>query len=213
MPDSSLADALRACDVTLPDREVALLDHYCRLLWDRNQQLNLTRHLDYPTFVARDVVDSLQLANFLHAGESLLDIGSGGGVPGIPLAIVRPDLRVTLSESVGKKSRALSQMVAALGLPCHVVAGRAESALAETAFDVVAARAVGPLARILQWLRPHWSRIGRLLLVKGPRWVQERQEARHLGLLGDLELRRLATYTMPGTGSTSVILLVYRGEK
>ena len=91
--------------IELPDEQAALLEQYCRLLWDWNTKINLTRHTDYQTFVARDLVDSLALAEFLEPGERVLDVGTGGGVPGIVLAIVRPDLAVSLSESVGKKAR------------------------------------------------------------------------------------------------------------
>jgi len=69
------------------------------------------------------------------------------------------------------------------------------------------------MAKVLGWFQPHWSSIGRLLMIKGPRWVQERKEARHLGLLKSLELRRLRTYPMPGTESESVILVLKKSAR
>jgi 16S rRNA (guanine527-N7)-methyltransferase len=195
--------------IELPPEQVRRMEDYCRLVWAWNDRLNLTRHTEYRTFAARDIIDSMHLAECLVAGESVLDVGSGGGVPGVLLAILRPDVRITLSESVGKRAQALADIVKNLGLPAPVIQARAEQVLAGQRFDSVVARAVGPLAKVLTWVKPHWSSMGRLLLIKGPRWVEERKAARNLGLLRELELRRLKTYPMPGTDSESVILLLY----
>jgi 16S rRNA (guanine527-N7)-methyltransferase len=179
------------------------------VLWEWNEKLNLTRHTDYDKFVSRDVIDSAQAAVLLEAGESVLDVGSGGGVPGVILAILRPDVQVTLSESVRKKADALRAMVEQLQLDIPVLAERAEEVLESRAFDVVIARAVGPMEKMLPWLEGHWDHVGRLLLIKGPKWPEERGAARHRGLLHGLELRKVAEYTMPGTDSKSVILKLW----
>src|SRR5689334_10945166 len=96
----TLTAALARHSIELEADQIESLDRYCRALWEWNEKLNLTRHTDYEKFVARDVVDSMALEQFLDAGERVLDVGTGGGVPGVVLAIVRPDLEVTLSESV-----------------------------------------------------------------------------------------------------------------
>lgn len=195
--------------IELSPEQAALLDRYCHRLWEWNEKLNLTRHTDYERFAARDLLDSVQLSRQLNPGEAVLDVGSGGGVPGLLLAILRPDVRVELCESVAKKARVLEQIVAELGLAVPVHAQRAEQLLAHRRFDTLVARAVGSLARMLTWFAPCWGSIGRLLVVKGPRWVEERKAARHLGLLRTLQLRRLAAYPMPGTDAESVILMIW----
>ena len=73
-------------------------------------------------------------------------------------------------------------------------------------FDTLVIRAVAPLAKLLTWFNPHWDSFGRLLLVKGPAWVEERGAARERRLLQGLRLSKLATYPLPGTDSESVIL-------
>ena len=85
-----------------------------------NEKINLTRHTDYEKFVARDVVDSLALEPFLDSGDAVLDVGTGGGVPGVVLAIVRPDLKVSLCDSVAKKAKAVAAIVEQLGLKMAV---------------------------------------------------------------------------------------------
>jgi len=199
--------------IALDDAVVARLNQYCDLLWDWNTKLNLTRHTDFEKFVARDLIDSLQLAALIEPGERVLDLGSGGGVPGIVLAILRPDLRVSLCESVVKKADALQAICRDLQLEIPVHPDRVEEVLKHERFDVVTARAVGSLAKMLKWVEPHWGSFHRLLAFKGPRWVAERGEARHLGFFAKLQLRQAAQYEMPGTGSNSVILKIWPKEE
>ena len=204
----TLAAALDAIQIQLPPDQVQALDAYCRRLWEWNQRMNLTRHDTYEKFVARDVTDSLQLAALLAPEEEVLDVGTGGGVPGIPVAILRPDVQVSLCESVRKKATAVDDIVQSLGLAVPVYHDRAENVLAGFRFTSLLVRAVGPLNKILRWFQPHWPSIGRLLLVKGPGWIDERAAARHLGLFADLALRKVAAYTIPGTDIESVVLEV-----
>lgn len=205
-----LATALAQQHIELPPQHVLQLESYCRLLWDWNAKLNLTRHTDFDKFVTRDLVDSLQLAALVSTGEQVLDVGTGGGVPGVVLAIVRPDLQVALCESVGKKAHAVEQIVRELQLSVPVHVCRVEELLVKARFETLLARAVGPLWKLLKWLEPHWDSIGRLLAIKGPKWVDERGEARHRGLMRTLDLRRVASYPMPGTSAESVVLQVTR---
>ena len=205
MPDT-LADALARHTIDLPADQVEFLDRYCGLLWEWNTKINLTRHTDYEKFVARDVVDSRVIAEHLSPGERVLDVGTGGGVPGIVLAIVRPDLEVSLAESVAKKARAVEQIVAGLGINVPAHHARAEDLLAEQSFDTLVVRAVAPLAKLLTWFAPHWGSFERLLAVKGPAWVEERADARQRNLLKQMELRKVATWPLPDSDSESVLL-------
>ena len=208
-PDSdNLTAALARHSIELPAEQVEQLDRYRELLWTWNERLNLTRHTDFEKFVTRDLVDSQALERFLDSGERVLDVGTGGGVPGIVLAILRPDLEVTLCESVAKKAKAVAEIVAALNLPIPVAHARAEELLEGTTFDTLVARAVAPLPKLLTWFASHWDSFDQLLIIKGRTWTDERHTARERGLLKRLELRRLTTYTTPGTDAESVILRV-----
>lgn len=206
---ASLAEALSLHQIELAPEIVSQIDAYREQLWEWNTKINLTRHTTFEKFVARDLMDTLQLSEQIPRGERVLDIGSGGGVPGLLLAIVRPDLQVAVSDSVAKKAQVLEGIVAALDLPVAVYASRAEQVLEVSTWDTLIARAVAPLKKILTWLEPHWDAFDRLLLVKGRNWVGERGEARHYGLLTGKRLRKVATYSSPGFGE-SVVLSVQR---
>jgi len=211
-PDS-LETVLGQHGIELAQTQVEQLDRYCQLVWEWNSKINLTRHTDYERFVARDLVDTLAIARHLQQGEKVLDVGSGGGVPGVVLAIIRPDLAVTVSDSVGKKAMVLADIVGKLGLKVPVHHGRAEDLLGRPRFDALTIRAVARLAKLLGWFKPHWSKFGRLLVLKGPSWVEERGEARHLGLMHGLALRKLCSYPLPGTESESVLLLLCPADR
>ncbi len=212
-PDDTLAAALARHQIELPPQQVELLSRYCELLWDWNQKINLTRHTDYEKFVARDLVDTLELSKFLQPKETVLDVGSGGGVPGVILAILRDDLEVSLCESIGKKAKVLADIVERLGLRTPVLNARAEDVLEEHRFDTLVIRAVAKLKKLLEWFRPHWHSIGRLLIIKGPSWIDERGEARHFGLMKNLAMRKIASYPLPDTESESVLLQIWPKDR
>lgn len=208
----NLVDALKAAEIVLPPEQVEQLDAYRQLLWSWNERMNLTRHTTYEKFVTRDLADSLELAKLLDRGERVLDVGSGGGVPGIVLAIVRPDLKMSLCDSVQKKAAALGEMVEQLGLSVPVYPTRVDDLLEACTFDTLVARAVAPMAKILRWLQPRWGSFDRLLLIKGRSWTNERGEARHHGLLKGIELRKAAEYVTPRTDAVSVVLSLSNQE-
>ena len=207
-PDT-LAAALTRHSLELPPGQIEQLGKYCRLLWDWNAKLNLTRHTDYEKFVSRDLVDTLQLAAHLRQEEEVLDVGTGGGVPGVVLAIIRPDLKMSLCDSVGKKARVVESIVKELGLEVPVYPFRAEELLEDTRYDALVVRAVGPLWKLLAGFKPHWHSFRRLLVIKGPKWTEELNEARRRGLMHNLQLKTAAEYPLPGADGKSVVLKIW----
>jgi len=205
------------CGITeIADDRWAILEAYCLLLWEWNSRINLTRHTNFDLFARRDLLDSWHLANLLKQGEEVLDIGTGGGVPGVVLAILRPDLQLTLCDSVGKKAKAVESIVRSLDLPIPVHPTHVQKVLDDFRYDSLVVRAVGPLTKICVWLEDYWHTFGRLLAIKGPKWVEERGDARHRGFLKSIELRKADSYLMPDTHAESVILQLRKlrpGEK
>jgi 16S rRNA (guanine527-N7)-methyltransferase len=213
LPNDTLTAALQRHGIELPADQIAALELYASRLWDWNDKLNLTRHTTFEKFVARDIVDSWQLAQLLEPNEQVLDVGTGGGVPGAVIAILRPDIRMLMCDSVAKKAKAVDSIVKEARIPAEVRHARAESLLETKRFDTLLIRAVAPLTKLLTWFKPHWKNVGRLLVIKGPNWVEERGEARHLGLFHDLDLRKRAAYPLAGTDSESVILEIRPSDR
>ncbi len=143
----------------------ALLD-YLLLLTKWNKVYNLTSVRDTGEMITRHLFDSLAILPFLN-GQSLLDVGSGGGLPGIPVAICRPELTVVLLDSNSKKTRFLQQAKAELSLDnVTVVHARVEQA--EIAkFELVTARAFSTIDKIVDLAGRHCDDAGKLLLMKG----------------------------------------------
>jgi 16S rRNA (guanine527-N7)-methyltransferase len=200
--------AAEGIDVT--PSQIESLDRYRQLLWSWNEKMNLTRHTTLEKFVGRDVVDSYQLSQLLKRGERVLDVGTGGGVPGVILAILRPDLAIGLCESTQKKARAVEEMVSELALSVPVYPTRAEEVLEISTFDTLVARALAALPRVLTFLAPHWDAFDQLLLIKGPAWVEEQSDARQQGLLRGLKLSAAASYFSRQIGAESTIVKVRR---
>jgi 16S rRNA (guanine527-N7)-methyltransferase len=201
----SLIEALARHEVSLPDDQREQLQRYCEHLWDWNSRFNITRHTDFEAFVSRDLNDSQQLAKHLQPGESILDAGSGGGVPGVVLAILNSSLSVSLSESTQKKAIAVQAIVTELNLPIAVFAERAEDVIDKHPVDTVTARAVAPLKKLLPWFQPQRRHVKRLLLVKGRSWPTECDDAEEAGLLRHVEVNVLSEYATLGRDGKSII--------
>jgi 16S rRNA (guanine527-N7)-methyltransferase len=186
------------------------LARYLDLLIEANKTMNLTRITERGEAEIHHVGDSLTLLPFLPTGNiSIADVGSGGGVPGIPLAIARPDAQFLLIESTKKKAAFLERAIAELQLPnVRVVGQRAEdigqSGRRQT-FDVAIARAVATLDWLAEWLLPLVKVGGKALAMKGKRAADELPAAdRAIRLLGGGTPISHAV-DLPGTDSHVII--------
>ena len=203
---ANLKQTMELHDLELPEDQRTKVKHYCQVLWELNKTLNLTRHTTYDKFVTRDLYDTIQLAKLIPEDKEVLDVGSGGGVPGVLLAIIRPDLKVTLAESVGKKAVALGQITEGIEVEVDVYHCRAEDLLVDFRFDYTTARAVGPLVKLGTWFEEVWPSVGKLLALKGPNWPEEKKVADESKMLDVVNLTVAAEYVTPGAEWKSYIL-------
>jgi len=155
------------------------LDTYAQML--RDSPHNLLSPKALLELEARHFPESIAFAEGLPPSERLLDVGSGGGLPGVLIAIVRPETEVHLLEATGKKARFLVEVGERLGLDVRVHHGRAEDLARPPlagSFDIVTARAVAPLGRLAGWCAPYLRPGGTLHAIKGERWAEELEEGR-----------------------------------
>jgi 16S rRNA (guanine527-N7)-methyltransferase len=149
----------------LPDNVEAKLLDYLALLGKWNAAYNLTAVREPEQMLVRHLLDSLSILPYVRNG-SLIDIGTGAGLPGLVLAMARPELRVTLLDSNGKKVRFLRQVIAELGIAnAQSVQGRAEEF--DGRFDMVTSRALATLSDMLGWGGHLTDESGEFLAMKG----------------------------------------------
>jgi 16S rRNA (guanine527-N7)-methyltransferase len=198
--------------IDLQQGQLDLLSQFIDLLLEANARMNLTRLASRADAELLHVADALTLLPHLPGGaRALADVGSGGGVPGIPLAIARPDARVTLIESTKKKAAFLEDAARTLGLTnVTVVARRAEDVAlsdARETFDVAVARAVATLDWLVEWCLPLVKVGGRMLAMKGPKVQDELDAARRAARLvggGEVELHPV---DLPGTSGHVIAVI------
>jgi 16S rRNA (guanine527-N7)-methyltransferase len=158
-PDSDLSTAvvarsLEAAGLALPERQIGALAQFLQLLTRWNRVYNLTGVRESSQLVERHIVESLALKPLLQ-GRRIADVGTGAGLPGVPLAITEPERQFTLIDSRLKRVRFLRHAVAELGLGnVEIVHSRAEHLRPDLPFDTVLARAVAPPAELLAICRP-----------------------------------------------------------
>lgn len=213
----ALVEALQTLHVQLDPQTLERLEGFAALVHDANQRMNLTGITDPADVAVKHFADSLSVIKAgIPVGAKLIDVGTGAGFPGVPLAIARPDLEVVLLDSTQKKAGFLSEACEALGLArCRAVAGRGEQlahdAQYRESFDIAIWRGLGPLTQSAEVCLPYVRIGGRGIAMKGPRLDEELADAR--ALLGQLGGSASRVFEIPLPGGLSHRLLVIRKTK
>ncbi|GGO77364.1 ribosomal RNA small subunit methyltransferase G [Marinobacterium nitratireducens] len=193
-----------AMGIELTQEQADRLMAYLALLVKWNRAYNLTAVRDPAEMVDRHLVDSLSVLPYI-SGPRLLDVGSGPGLPGIPLAICRPDVAVTTLDSNGKKTRFQLQVKSELGLDnLSVVNARAESCGLEP-FEQVISRAFASIEEMINWTAPLCRRDGVFLAMKG---LYPEDELR--ALPAGYDLKSSHPLRVPGTEGARHLLILGR---
>ena len=157
--------AILNCDVD--DEQLHKLKQYVALLHRWNKTYNLTAIRDPQQMVPLHIFDSLAVASYI-SGKNCLDVGSGGGLPGIPLAIMQPKRIFTLLDTNGKKTRFMQQVAIELELNNLVVVhARVEKWSSESKFDTIISRAFASIVDFTHYSSHHLSKNGQMLAMKG----------------------------------------------
>ena len=185
---TTLLSGLPSLGLTLSDAQVDTLCRFGQALLEQNRVMNLTAITEPQAVAQLHFLDCLALLNAaLLQDKTLIDVGCGAGFPGVPLAIAAPDCRVTLLDSLGKRTQWLSGLLPQLGVRAEVVTARAEQAAParREQYDIATARAVARLPMLCELCLPFVKVGGLFLAMKGDSAAAEVQEAQNaLQLLG-----------------------------
>src|SRR5690554_1625232 len=204
---SQLRDGLADMKLSLSESQQQQLLAFLALLNKWNKAYNLTAVRNEREMVSRQLLDSLSILPWITTAH-LLDVGAGGGLPGIPLAIVCPDKHFTLLDSNGKKTRFLNQCVLELGLKnVDVIHGRAEDCQPEQPFSQISSRAFTALENLVHWCGQLLASDGEFLAMKG-QFPDDEVAALPKGW----QVESSHSLEVPGAENERHLLIVTRGE-
>ncbi len=213
-PSERLAQSLNILGITLDESVRSGLLKFLEILLRENEKINLTAIKTLDEGISKHLVDSLSALTLnLGPNQQWLDLGSGGGLPGMALAIARPDLSMTLVESTKKKAFFLSLAAAELGIAKRVkiLPERAEilgqGALREK-FDVITCRALGRLNIVLELAIPLLKVGGKLIAYKGPKADEEIAEAAKALKVLQCKTPEKKVFTLPFLDETRTLVVI-----
>lgn len=210
-----MREAAEAANMPLDERQLFQFTRYYEMLIEWNEKMNLTAITEPHEVAVKHMVDSLTaLETGLFAeGATVIDVGTGAGFPGLPLKIYRPDLKLTLMDSLQKRVGFLQAVVDELGLAgVECVHGRAEDAARNKVyrekFDLAVSRAVAALPVLAEYTLPFVKKGGYLVALKGAKYAEEAEAAgRALALLGGSAPKCLEVH-LPGLEDKRAIVTV-----
>lgn len=200
-------------NIILRDKQLEQFFLYAGLLRDWNKKINLTAITQPEEVAVKHFLDSLSPLRYigLPKNASIIDVGSGAGFPGIPLLIARPDIKLTLLDSLNKRLVFLNEVLRALGLHAETVHARAEEAGITSnyreKYDIAVSRAVAPLNVLCEYCLPLIKPGGKFLSMKGPQAQEEIEASKNAinALSGRLE--KAEALSLPdGSGRTIIII-------
>ena len=219
MISKELFDAcIREIGVSLPENAFAQFDSYAKLLAEYNEKVNLTAITAPDEIVNKHFIDSLTLLKYapLSAGASLCDVGTGAGFPGVCLKLARPDIQLTLFDSVNKKLDFLRFLSKELGFDAEIVHARAEEA-GQTPqhrghFDFATARAVAALNKLCEYCVPLVKQGGRFVPLKAELSEEERTAGYAAARILGAKLKEEVRYTLPNGDARELLIFEKKSQ-
>lgn len=197
----------------LNETQIEQFAKYYELLIEWNNKINLTRIIEPEEVAVKHFADSLTLINYydIPQNSKVIDVGTGAGFPGIPLKIARPDIQLTLLDSLNKRLIFLDEVCKAIGIDVEIVHARAEDGGRDVKhremYDVAVSRAVARLNVLSEYCIPYVKLKGAFVAMKGPEMAEEIQEAeKAVSLLGG-KIVKSEEFTIPDNSNRTIVVI------
>lgn len=199
-------------DIFLEEKQIEKFYQYMNLLLEWNEKMNLTAITDPKEIILKHFIDSLTMANKVKEGETLIDVGTGAGFPGIPLAIVKQEVKITLLDSLNKRVHFLQEVIQVLQLNnIRAVHARVEefakNKKEREQYEIATSRAVAPLNVLSEYLLPLVKIGGKCVCMKGSNIEEIKQAEKAVTLLGG-EIKQIEEITLPESDMKRHIILL-----
>lgn len=211
-----LSEGASAWNINLNEKQLEQFEQYAALLTQWNQKINLTAIVEPQEIAVKHFIDSLSViaAQEIPQNATIIDVGTGAGFPGIPLLIARPDIRLTLLDSLNKRLVFLNEVLGELGLEADIEHARAEEAgqnpLYREQFDFAVSRAVAPMNILCEYCLPLVKVGGSFIAMKGPQATEETKAAKNaIAVLGG-EQAFLKQFVLPDESTRYLVLIEKR---
>ena len=211
--NNCLKDKTNKIDINLNDDQVNSFYNYMNLLLDWNEKINLTAITDPEDIILKHFVDSLTINKYIKDANSIIDVGTGAGFPGIPLAILNDNINITLLDSLNKRINFLNDVIEKNDLKnVKTIHSRVEdfgqNKNEREKYDIAVSRAVAPLNVLVEYLLPLVKKGGYCLCMKGPAVSQETEDAnKAISMLGG-EICRKEKIFLPDSDNERNILII-----
>ena len=213
-----LYEKVKKIGIELKEEQLEKFYLYMNILLEWNEKINLTAITNEEEIILKHFVDSLTINKYIEEGKSIIDVGTGAGFPGIPIKILREDLKVTLLDSLNKRINFLNEVIEKLDIKnIECIHGRAEefgkNKNYREKYDFATSRAVANMSTLSEYLIPFVKVGGKVLAMKGDKAEEELEEAKKaIKLLGG-KVENIDNFYLPDSDIKRSIIIIKKIEK
>lgn len=205
-------------NIKLDEKQVTGFYKYMNLLLEWNEKINLTAITEVDDIIIKHFIDSITALKYIENGSKIIDVGTGAGFPGIPLAIINPNLKITLMDSLNKRIIFLNEVIKKLEIKnIETIHGRAEefgkNGKYREKYDIAISRAVANMSTLSEYLIPFVKENGKCIYMKGPEIEEELESAKYaINELGG-KIQSIEKMKLPKTDIKRNIIIVKKVQK
>lgn len=213
--NKKLTDKCNKIDIKLDKIQIKQFYEYMRLLLEWNKKINLTAITDENEIILKHFVDCISIQKHISGNSNIIDLGTGAGFPGIPLKILKTDIKITLVDSLNKRINFLKELIESLKLKnIQAIHSRAEELARNKEyrekFDIIVSRAVAPLNVLVEYTLPFLKISGKLIAMKGSNAQEEIQQGKKaINVLGG-KIEQIEKITLPDTDIQRNIIIIQK---